>query len=309
MKTMYVTHPSSLKHEMGYFHPDSPERIHSISDQMLASGLMSVVKHGYSFKALKKDILRVHSSTYWDYLYNNIPANGEYYYIDNDTIMNSYTFKSALYAAGSGLFAIDTIFSDNIKNAFCAIRPPGHHASRNNAMGSCFFNNVAIAAKYAFDKYNIRRLAIIDFDAHHGNGTEEIFYDDDRVLMCSFFQHPFYPYLGKDSLKKNNMCNIPINAYTRINRIKDLVNNHWVPAIHKHKPEIILISAGFDAHKEDDMSQICLTEYDYAWITNVIVDLSEQYSNGRIVSILEGGYNLSSLSRSVVLHIRALANI
>ncbi|AGF46973.1 deacetylase [Candidatus Kinetoplastibacterium desouzaii TCC079E] len=309
METMYITHPTSFIHEMGSFHPDTPRRLDVISDQLLMSGLMPFITTGYPFKALKHDVLRVHTSDYFNSLLTNIPEQGKYYFIDNDTMMNHYTFNSALYAAGSGIFGVNAVFSNYVKNVFCSVRPPGHHACSNKAMGSCFFNNIAIAAKYAFEQYKISKLAIIDFDVHHGNGTEEIFFNDDRVLMCSFFQHPFYPYSKLLNYKKTNMCNIPVDAYSKPSKIREIVSEYWIPEIHKHKPEIILISAGFDAHREDDMGQLFLTESDYAWITDKIVDLSEQYSEGRIVSMLEGGYNFSSLSRSVVAHIRSLAKL
>lgn len=308
MDTMYITHSASSLHEMGVLHPDSPKRIDAISDQLIMSGIMPyIVNHHSSSIAADEDILRVHTIEYLNYLRSNIPERGSYYSIDMDTIMNSYTLDAAFYAAGAGLFAIDSVFNKYVKNVFCATRPPGHHACRNRAMGSCFFNNIAIAARYAISKYKLKRLAIVDFDVHHGNGTEEIFANDSSVLMCSFFQHPFYP--DTELIYSPNMCNIPVDAYVDGAFIRNIVNSKWVPAIESYRPELILISAGFDAHREDDMGQLNLHESDYKWITDVLVDMAEKYSSSRVVSFLEGGYDMSSLGRSAVLHIRSLAKL
>ncbi|AGF48413.1 histone deacetylase-like protein [Candidatus Kinetoplastibacterium oncopeltii TCC290E] len=308
MDTMYITHPASYLHEMGVLHPDSPKRIDAISDQLIMSGVMPYIINCHSSSsASDKDILRVHTIDYLNYLRSHSPKEGSYYYIDMDTIMNYYTLDAAFYSAGVGLFAIDSVFNKHVNNAFCATRPPGHHACSNRAMGSCFFNNIAIAARYAISKYNLKRLAIIDFDVHHGNGTEEIFANDPSVLMCSFFQHPFYP--DTKLIYSANMCNIPVEAYADGAFIRDIVSSKWVPAIESYRPELILISAGFDAHREDDMGQLNLHESDYKWITDILVNMSEKYSSNRIVSFLEGGYDMSSLGRSAVLHIRSLAKI
>lgn len=222
--------------------------------------------------------------------------------------MNLHTLDAALYAAGAGLAGVDAVMTGSAKTAFCAVRPPGHHACRARAMGFCFLNNVAIAATYAMAKYKLTRVAIVDFDVHHGNGTEDALAGDERVLMCSFFQHPFFPNSGADN-PAANMQNIPVDAYTKGPAIRDLVRDEWLPKLRTHQPELILVSAGFDAHREDDMGQLGLVEADYAWITEQLVALADTYSQGRIVSTLEGGYNLSALGRSVVAHIRALAKL
>ncbi|AGF49125.1 histone deacetylase family protein [Candidatus Kinetoplastidibacterium galati] len=308
MDTMYITHPASHLHEMGALHPDSPKRIDAISDQLIMSGLMPYIDNCHSsLRASDEDILRVHTMDYLNYLRNHIPKKGSYHTIDMDTIMNSYTLDAAFYAAGAGLLAIDSVFNKQVNNAFCATRPPGHHACSNRAMGSCFFNNIAIAAKYAISRYNLKRLVIVDFDVHHGNGTEEIFANDSSVLMCSFFQHPFYP--DTELICSQNMCNIPVKAYADGSFIRNIVTSRWVPSIKLYRPELILISAGFDAHIEDDMGQLNLNESDYKWITDVLVDMAEKYSSSRIVSFLEGGYDFSSLGRSAVMHMRSLARL
>jgi acetoin utilization deacetylase AcuC-like enzyme len=200
------------------------------------------------------------------------------------------------------------VINGELANAFCAVRPPGHHAMRRKAMGFCFFNNVAVAVKHSIHQHGLKRVAVVDFDVHHGNGTEDILANDDHVLMVSFFQHPFYPYSGTEKTA-SNMVNIPVPAYTRGMDVRDLVENYWVPRLEEFKPEMIFISAGFDAHREDDMGQMALTEQDYAWITQRICDIAKRHAKGRIVSCLEGGYALSALGRSVEAHLRVLADL
>jgi acetoin utilization deacetylase AcuC-like enzyme len=206
------------------------------------------------------------------------------------------------------LDATDAVIAGELENAFCAIRPPGHHACRDKAMGFCIFNNVAIAAKYALERHGLKRVAIVDFDVHHGNGTEDIVAGDERILMVSFFQHPFYPEGG--ALKHDaNLVNLPVPAYTKGMDIRELIEMMWMPRLEAHRPELIFISAGFDAHREDDLGQLGLVEQDYVWMTQRIKDLARKYAQGRIVSCLEGGYNLSALSRSVEAHLRVLADV
>jgi acetoin utilization deacetylase AcuC-like enzyme len=228
--------------------------------------------------------------------------------LDPDTSMNVHTWQAALRSAGAALDATDAVISGELENAFCAVRPPGHHACRDKAMGFCFFNNVAIAAKYALERHGLKRIAIVDFDVHHGNGTEDIVAGDDRILMVSFFQHPFYPEGG--ALKHDaNLVNLPVPAYTKGMDIRELIEMMWIPRLEAHRPELIFISAGFDAHREDDLGQLGLVEQDYVWMTQRIKDMAHKHAKGRIVSCLEGGYNLSALSRSVEAHLRVLANV
>lgn len=291
---------------MGSWHPESPQRLDAVSDQLVASGLMSFLTPVQSRKATLDDILRVHDAKYVDYLLNNVPKAG-YFKIDPDTCMNPHTMDAAWVSAGAGLTAVDEIMSGQANTAFCAVRPPGHHAMPHQAMGFCFFNNIAVAASYALAKYNIQRLAIIDFDVHHGNGTEESFAHDDRVMMCSFYQHPFFPEVHvKDP--GPNMINVPVEAYSDGQAIKNIATEFWFPALREFQPELILISAGFDAHREDDMGSMKLVESDYAWLTSKIVALADEFCQGRIISFLEGGYDLSALGRSVVAHIKALGD-
>lgn len=307
METMYLTHPSCRLHEMGGWHPECPERLDAISDQLLASGVMSYLDEREAPEATRADILRVHAEAYLDALQARQPASG-YTPIDPDTLMNPHTYQAALRAAGAAVAAVDAVMGGEAPTAFCAVRPPGHHACRARAMGFCFLNNVAIAAAHAMAVHGVQRLAIIDFDVHHGNGTEQAFAGDPRVLMCSFFQHPFYPNSGTEN-PAANMLNVPVQAYTAGPAVRSIVLDQWLPRLEAHRPELVLISAGFDAHREDDMAQMGLVESDYAWITEQLVQVAERHAQGRIVSTLEGGYNLSALGRSVVAHIRALAKL
>jgi len=213
-----------------------------------------------------------------------------------------------LRATGPALAATDAVMAGELENAFCAVRPPGHHACRDQAMGFCFFNHVAIAAKYALERHGLQRVAIVDFDVHHGNGTEDIVAGDDRILMVSFFQHPFYPVGGSRS-DAANLVNLPVPAYTKGAAIRDLVESVWLPRLEAHRPEMIFISAGFDAHRDDDLGQLGLVEQDYAWITARIKEVARRHSGRRIVSSLEGGYNLRALGRSVEAHLRVLADV
>ena len=242
-------------------------------------------------------------------LADDIAAGGSGYgRIDPDTAMNVHTWNAILRGAGAALAATDAVMAGELENAFCAVRPPGHHACHDHAMGFCFFNNVAIAARYALDRHGLQRVAIVDFDVHHGNGTEDIFAGDERVLMVSFFQHPFYPGSGAGP-HAANMVNLPVPAYTRGPAIRALIESQWIPRLEAFKPEMIFISAGFDAHRDDDLGQLGLVEADYTWMTARIKDIARKYASGRIVSSLEGGYNLGALGRSVEAHIRVLADV
>jgi acetoin utilization deacetylase AcuC-like enzyme len=307
METLYLTHPSCRLHEMGEWHPECPQRLDAISDQLLASGIMPYLDARETFAASREALLRAHSAAYIDGLAESLPAEG-YRALDPDTLMNPHSFEAALHAAGAGVQAVDAIMAGEASTAFCAVRPPGHHACRDRAMGFCLFNNVAIAAHHAMARHGLRRVAIIDFDVHHGNGTEDIFAGDARVLMCGIFQHPFYPHTGSPP-SADNMVNVPVPAYTAGPAIREIVTREWLPRLEAHRPQMILVSAGFDAHREDELGQLGLVEADYAWITDQIVQVAERHADGRIVSMLEGGYDLSALGRSVVAHIRELAQL
>ena len=315
-KTGYYTHNLCRKHEMGPGHPECPERISAIEDRLLISGVCDALERLEAPPASYSDIELAHDRMYiaamrglTDRLIEEHQAGGpEYAQIDTDTSINSYTFDAARLSAGAAVAATDAVIAGQLENAFCAIRPPGHHAMREKAMGFCFFNNVAIAALHALQRRGLKRVAVIDFDVHHGNGTEDILAGDERVLMVSFFQHPFYPFSG-DKEPASNMLNIPVPAYTKGMEVRELVEMMWIPRLEAFKPEMLFISAGFDAHREDDMGQMGLTENDYTWITERLKDVARRFCNGRMVSCLEGGYMMSPLARSVEAHLRVLADV
>ncbi|MBU4612717.1 histone deacetylase family protein [Achromobacter sp. GG226] len=307
MTTLYITHGDCRRHEMGSWHPECPERLDAIADHLLATGVLPQLIEREAPNAPPEAVTRVHAAHYVERLTQQVPAEG-YYPIDPDTLMNPHTLAAAWRAAGAAVAAVDAVMGGDADTAFCAVRPPGHHAEPDKAMGFCFFNNVAIAARHALEAHGLSRVAVVDFDVHHGNGTEAALQGDDRILMCSFFQHPFYPFSGTRN-PAPNMLNLPVSAYGDGGIVRPLVQDEWLPRLHAHRPQLILISAGFDAHREDDMGQLGLVEADYAWITEQIMAVAREHAQGRVVSCLEGGYALSALGRSVAAHIRALAGI
>jgi acetoin utilization deacetylase AcuC-like enzyme len=315
-KTGYFTHRDCWKHDMGRGHPECPERLDAIEDRLLLTGVGDALEHRDVPLATLAQITRAHSEAHLEYLEElhqrlvaDEPAGGPAHaMLDPDTILNRYTLLAARRAAGAAIAATDAVIAGEVDNAFCSVRPPGHHACREQAMGFCFLNNVAIAARHALEVHGLERVAVIDFDVHHGNGTENILSNDPRVLMVGFFQHPFYPYSGTDH-PAANMLNLPIPAYTKGMDVRELIEAAWMPRLEEFGPEMIFVSAGFDAHREDDLGQLGLTENDFAWITSRIRDVAKRHSRGRIVSMLEGGYNLDALARSVEAHIRVLADL
>ena len=299
-----ISHYLCASHDMGKLHPESPARLSAIKDQLIRSGLDFAIRQ-YEANPIDRELLAlVHGDEYINYIFENAPAEG-LFQIDADTLMNPDTLKAALLAAGSAVQAVDLVMSKELTAAFCATRPPGHHAEKDRAMGFCFFNNIAIAAAYARKQYNLNKVAILDFDVHHGNGTEDIFTGQPDVLFCSTFQHPFYPFTGTGQTA-SNIINTPLDATASSEEFRQAVSDNWLPALEQFKPEMLFISAGFDAHAEDEMSHVRLYESDYRWVTDELKAVAEQHCNGRIVSVLEGGYDLSSLGRSVVSHVNGL---
>jgi acetoin utilization deacetylase AcuC-like enzyme len=315
-KTGYFTHPDCRRHDMGRGHPECPARLDAIEDRLLASGLGDTLERREAPLASTFDLELAHGRMHVaalrglaDELAEQEQAGGsELLHIDPDTAMNGHTWNAVLRATGAALAATDAVIAGELENAFCAIRPPGHHATRDRAMGFCFLNAVAVAARYALERHGLQRVAVVDFDVHHGNGTEDILSGDERVLMVGIFQHPFYPYSG-DAPRAANMVNVPVPAYTRGPAIRQIVEQAWLPRLEAFRPEMIFISAGFDAHRDDDIGQLGLVEADYAWITRQLRDVASRHAKGRIVSCLEGGYNLDALGRSVEAHVRVLADL
>ena len=313
--TGYFTHPDCRKHEMGHGHPESPERMDAIQDRLLSAGILDLLEHRQATPAGMGELLLAHGRRHvaalrglHDMLIEEMAAGGpDHYALDTDTSMNQYTYRAARLSAGAAINAVEAVMHGELENAFCATRPPGHHATRNQVMGFCFFSNVAIAAKYACERLGVQRVAIVDFDVHHGNGTEEIVAGDERILMVSYYQHPFFP---ETPVKHGaNLVNCPVPAYTKGSEIRELVEQMWLPRLQAHRPELILISAGFDAHRDDDMGQLGMTEQDFVWITERVKDVANEHAQSRIVSCLEGGYVLDPLARCVEAHVRALAGV
>ncbi|GAC1311369.1 MAG: histone deacetylase family protein [Steroidobacteraceae bacterium] len=308
MTTAYITHLNCLKHDMGPGHPECPDRLNAVNDAMQASGLLPELRVLEAPLAQAVDLERVHHRAYVEQIFAHSPAAGRVQ-LDPDTSMNPHSLDASRRAAGAGLLAVDEVIAGRARNAFCAVRPCGHHATRTRSMGFCIFNNVAVAAAYALEKHGLERVAIIDFDVHHGNGTEDMFSApewQERVLMASFFQHPFYPYSGGDSAAPN-MVNVPLPERSGGAAVKAAVEGEWLPALDKFAPQMVFISAGFDAHREDLLGGMSLEERDYVWLTEALERVAARHAGKRIVSMLEGGYHLGALGRSVVAHVRQLA--
>ncbi|MFT7773821.1 histone deacetylase family protein [Roseateles sp.] len=311
MPTAYFNPPECRRHDMGDGHPECPERLAAIDDWLIGSGLSQALDYREARPAELRDVELAHTHGYVaeiGELLRGCAETGGRCAVDPDTSANAHTWSAALHAAGAAVQATDLVIDGGADNAFCAVRPPGHHATRDQSMGFCFFNNVAIAARHALDRRGLKRVAIVDFDVHHGNGTEDIIAGDDRVLMVSLFQHPLYPYSGAVP-KGTNMVNVPLPPYTRGAEVREIVEAMWLPALERFKPQMIFVSAGFDAHRDDDLGQLGLVEADYEWITLKVKDVAARHAKGRIVSVLEGGYHLHALSRSVAVHLRALADL
>lgn len=307
MPIAFITHRECLLHNMGAHHPECPDRLGAIQDRLIAAGLDMYLNYYDAPLVTREQLLRVHPAEYIDFIHASAPEQG-IHHLDPDTAMSPGTLRAALRAAGAGVLATDLVMQGEVRAAFCAVRPPGHHAERAKPMGFCFFNNIAVAARHALAAWGLQRVAVVDFDVHHGNGTEDILAGDMRTLMVSMFQHPFYPYCGTEN-PAPNMCNVPVSAGMRGEAFREMVTEKWLPRLNDFAPELIFISAGFDAHYEDDMASLGLVESDYAWVTERLLEVARQSAQGRIVSMLEGGYALSALARSVTAHIKALAEI
>ena len=307
MACAVITHPDCLKHDMGAHHPERPQRLGAIEEYITAADLGRHLQRHEAPLATDEQLARVHPIEYVRAIRDAAPEHGTVH-LDPDTAMNPHTLDAALRAAGAAVLATDLVMKNSVKAAFASVRPPGHHACRARPMGFCIFNTVAVAAAHALEAHGLERVAVIDFDVHHGNGTEDIFEGDPRVLMASTFQHPFYPYSGTED-PASNMFNVPLAAGSGGRELRKAVSEVWLPALQDFRPELILFSAGFDAHAEDDMAMLRFVDSDYAWVTQQVKQVAERHGEGRIVSVLEGGYSLPALGRSAVEHLRVLAGI
>ena len=304
MQTVLLTHPDCVRHEMGAGHPESPQRLKAILAAIEAAGLAGALDKREAPEATREQIERVHEHEQVDFIFDSAPASG-YAFLDPDTSMNPSSLSAALRAAGALVKAADLVLTGEAKRAFCAVRPPGHHATRHRPMGFCIFNNVAIGAAHALAAHGLERVAILDFDVHHGNGTEDAFHDDPRVMLCSTFQHPYYPYSGADS-GNDHIINVPLPAMTDGSGFRAAVEERWIPALDAFRPQLVMVSAGFDAHRDDPLAYLKLDDEDYRWVTERLVDVAERHADGRVVSTLEGGYNTEALGRCAVEHLRVL---
>jgi acetoin utilization deacetylase AcuC-like enzyme len=307
MTTALITHPVCLKHEMGAHHPECPERLQSVYEALSAEGLLARMQKIEAPEATREQLAAAHDGDYVDHIFSAAPKT-DYAYLDPDTAMNPFSLEAARRASGAVIRGVDMVMNGELGergNAFCAVRPCGHHATHDRAMGFCIFNNVAVGALHAINHYKLERVAILDFDVHHGNGTEDIFHDDERVMLCSSFQHPYYPGTGANS-GNAHIIPTPLAARTTGAEFRRALDATWWPALNKFKPELILISAGFDAHADDPLAYLQLREDDYVWVTERIREVANQHAEGRIVSVLEGGYNLAALGRSAAAHVTVL---
>lgn len=306
MSLTLIAHECCALHHMTPGHPESPQRIAAIERAVTNSEILDSVQSLEAKAATVEQLALAHDQQYINSIQDNTPFSG-LRSIDPDTHMNPYTWDAALFAAGSGIQAVDLVMSSDENLVFCNVRPPGHHAEHNKAMGFCFFNNIAIAAKYAEKQYGLTRIAIIDFDVHHGNGTQDILQYNDAIHYFSSFQHPFYPDSEVQHVA-DNIHNILIPAHTTGDVFQQHFEEHCIDVLNELKPELILISAGFDAHYMDPLANLLLTEYDYYCIAKKLANIANQYCNGRVVSMLEGGYSIPRLSQSVLAHLFGLSD-
>ncbi|HVC57767.1 MAG TPA: histone deacetylase family protein [Stellaceae bacterium] len=309
MTTLLYTHPACLEHDPGQYHPESPARLRAVL-QALAAPEFAGLDRREAPEAAVDDIARVHPRRFIERILDAVPATG-HVGIDADTVLCPASGRAALRAAGAVVAAVDAVVAGEADNAFCAVRPPGHHAEPARAMGFCLFNNVAIGALRARAAHGLARIAVVDFDVHHGNGTQARFYDDAGLFYASTHQSPLYPGTGARSETgiAGNIVNVPLPASAGSHQFRLGFTREILPALDAFRPEMVLISAGFDAHKSDPLAQLLLDESDYTWVTEQLIEIARRHAGGRVVSTLEGGYDLVALAASAAAHLRALTAI
>jgi acetoin utilization deacetylase AcuC-like enzyme len=307
LTTAYISHPDCHAHDTGEDHPETARRLSAIEDRMIASGLSDFIRSIDAPEVTRDQLLRVHTAHHLATMEAMMPSEG-YARLDPDTVICPHTLQAARRAAGAVVAAVDLVMSGEMQNAFCSIRPPGHHAESDRAMGFCLYSNLAVGVAHALEEYGLKKVAIIDFDVHQGNGTEDIIIDDDRVLYCSIFQHPFFPFTP---VPENNdrIISIPLEASSGSEEFRAAVSDHWLPALQHFQPEMLFISAGFDAHRDDEMSDVNLSDADFRWVAEQMVKVARDSCGDKIVSVLEGGYELHSLARCVEMHLRVLMDL
>ena len=307
MSTVYISHPDCHLHDTGQGHPENASRLSAIEDRLLLSGLSDFLRNIDAPEVTRAQLLRVHTPEHLANMDAMMPQQG-FARIDADTVVSPHTMQAAKRAAGAVVSAVELVMSGQFQNAFCSVRPPGHHAESDRAMGFCIFSNLAVGVAHALETYDLNKIAIVDFDVHQGNGTEDIFVGNDKVLYCSIFQHPFFPYT-KPPENSEKVISIALDATAKSAEFRAAVSDHWLPALERFQPEIIFISAGFDAHRDDDMSSVSLVDADFLWVTQQLAQIAADSASGRIVSVLEGGYELNSLARCVEAHLRVLMGL
>lgn len=303
-KTAFISHSDTLLHVMDGSHPESPARITAIKEAVAGSSLHKDLTYINAPFATKEQVQRVHAKEYVDYIHNIAPKAG-LVRLDGDTAMGPASLEATLRASGAVVKATDMVMQGLMDRAFCCTRPPGHHAGVANSAGFCIFNHIAIGVAHAITQYDLKRIAIVDFDVHHGDGTEDIFKNNPSVMLLSSFQHPYYPHSGEDSLHKN-VIKIPLAAQSDGKVYREQFAKHFKPALESFKPEIIFVSAGFDAHMNDPLAHLMLNNEDYQWITDQLSDISVKHCKNRLISCLEGGYHLQSIASACTKHLQSL---
>ena len=302
-RVAYLTHPDCPLHDVGPWHPESPQRWQAVDKALRSAPWFNQLLEMTPPHATLEHLQRAHGMTHVESVRNAIPDSGVAW-LDPDTGVTPFSWNAALAASGAVVRAVDAVMSGEANRAFCNVRPPGHHAESDRAMGFCLFNNVAIGVLHALHAHSLQRVALVDFDVHHGNGTEDILRDEARVLLCSSFRHPFYPYCGTEAHAGYIPAPLPQGADGE--QFRAAVEQLFLPALDAFRPELVFVSAGFDAHRDDPLGGLNLVEDDYAWITRELCALADRHAQGRVVSVLEGGYDLGALGRCAVAHVGAM---
>ena len=307
MATLFFTHPVCLEHDTGDYHPECAERLKAVLAALETEEFMNLLREEAP-EATREQILRAHVEHHVDHFFECVPAAGEHHYMDPDTVMSAKSGEAALRAAGAVIAAVDAVAAKQARNAFCAVRPPGHHAERDAPMGFCFFNNAAIGALHARDQHGFQRVAVIDFDVHHGNGTQHILWDEPGTFYGSTHQEHAYPNTGLavETGGKGRMVNVPLPAGTGSDDFRQAFDDILIHKLREFQPDFIIISAGFDAHAADPLAHLRLKTSDFRWATEKLVDVAAEFAGNRVVSVLEGGYDPQALAASVKEHVRAL---
>jgi acetoin utilization deacetylase AcuC-like enzyme len=305
MTTLLITHPACLLHDTGYGHPERADRLRAVDDALSAPQFKSLKREEAPLAELA-DIERLHPSAYVEMVHAAIPKR-DHKWLDPDTVVSPGSWEAALRAAGASLHAVDQVMAGNADNAFCAVRPPGHHAEPSRAMGFCLFNGVALAALHARTKHGAKRVAVVDFDVHHGNGTQAAFWSDKDLFYSSTHQMPLFPGTGaRDETGVGNIFNAPLKPGDDGDDFRAACEERILPALDKFAPDFLLVSAGFDAHLRDPLAQLRLVEADFAWITEKVMEAAAKHCGGKLVSTLEGGYDLDAVASSTAIHVETL---